>query len=747
MKRAILLLTCLILVVSCAPKPETPERFVEDGVEVVLNRLEPYEIKGEPSTFTLEREFAIDTERDEIAELGLTDINLHFDVDSAGNIYLACHKNADGMIFRFDREGNFVRSFLRKGQGPGELRGRNYGSLYITVDENDNIAISDFGNKLVVFGSEGELINENRIDSRTVCTVPLPNGNFLSYISILDGTGDFINQNPLTLLDDQFEAIKELDKQMVPNPIVGKRLKGSYHILSWSVSNSKIFSGFQERGYEIHVFDFDGNLVRKIKKEFHPVPVPEEYKKTFMEQFSAPIYDDIRNKIYFPDALPPFHAIFADDGDRLFVMTFEEGLNPGEFMYDIFDPDGVCTGRKSLNVYHDEVGIYAKMKDGRFYCLTEKDSGYKELVVSKVLWEQKKGKAGHAPSPEEYPDENIEIVKNSSEGLWGEDKHLKLEEELIIGKEYGDEKEMFRYLRGIAFDAEDNLYVNDSYELVIKIYDNQGKFIKSFGREGGGPGEFKTIDDIHYCSYDNLLYIADRMNNRIAQFSTDGTFLKAFKTSKFKARVEKISSFDDGNFVLTARRYGGNFADYRIMVVDHTFENVIAELKEDFPIHSLGMEMIPGFSDVGVISGMDLYYSSPSAYKIVLFDKNLAKYKIIQKSHPKMFSPQYVHGFYSDFNAIENLSMVNGKYIVGVSFTQTKDIPLFEQKLDLVNFVDKERRSGYQLDIFNSDFQFLKSVAVPAERRLAGIDSKGRLYFIENEPFPRIIRCAIELDL
>ena len=59
--------------------------------------------------------------------------------------------------------------------------------------------------------------------------------------------------------------------------------------------------------------------------------------------------------------MPPFHALFADDGDRLFVMTYEEGINPGEYMYDIFDPDGVCIGRS-----------------------------YKELFVSKVIWEQKK---------------------------------------------------------------------------------------------------------------------------------------------------------------------------------------------------------------------------------------------------------------------------------------------------------------------------------------------------------------------
>jgi outer membrane protein assembly factor BamB len=387
MKKMPYLLLVLIVFFSCAPEAEVPERVMEDGAEVVLNRLEPYKIKGEPTTFSIQKEFAIDTENDKIAELGLTDIGYYFDVDSQGNIYLAGYENTEGMIFKFDREGNFVHSFGRKGQGPGELQGRNYISLYLTVDRNDNIAVSDFGNKLVVFDKGGQMIDEKKIASGTVCTNPLPNGNFLSYISVMDASGEFINQNPLTLFSGEFEEIKELDKQMIPNPIVGKRLKGSYHVLSWSVSNGKIFTGFQERGYEISVFDFDGNLVRKIKKEFKPIPVPEDFKTEFMKQFEAPLFEPIRDKIYFPDAMPPYHAFFADDKGRLFVMTYEVGYNPGEFMHDIFDPDGTCIGRTSLKILHDESGLYAKMKNGRFYCLNEKDSGYKELIVSKVIWE------------------------------------------------------------------------------------------------------------------------------------------------------------------------------------------------------------------------------------------------------------------------------------------------------------------------------------------------------------------------
>jgi hypothetical protein len=228
MKKTIFLLLILLLFCFCAPNSEKVKKVIEDGVEVVLNHVEPYKIRGEPTTFALEEEFIIDTEKDEIAELGLTDIMVSFDVDTRGNIYLASHKNDESLIFQFDKDGNSIRSFARKGQGPGELRARIPGSLYLTVDHWGNIAASDFGNKLSIFGSRGDLIKETRIDSEMICAIPLENGNYLSYRRVLDPRSEFLNQNPLTLYNGDFEEIKELDKQMIPNPIIGKRLKGSF---------------------------------------------------------------------------------------------------------------------------------------------------------------------------------------------------------------------------------------------------------------------------------------------------------------------------------------------------------------------------------------------------------------------------------------------------------------------------------------------------------------------------------------
>jgi hypothetical protein len=56
-------------------------------------------------------------------------------------------------------------------------------------------------------------------------------------------------------------------------------------------------------------------------------------------------------------------------------------------MYDIFNSDGLFVGRKSLRIYHHPDGLFAMIKNGRLYCINEKESGYKEFVVYKVRWE------------------------------------------------------------------------------------------------------------------------------------------------------------------------------------------------------------------------------------------------------------------------------------------------------------------------------------------------------------------------
>lgn len=384
MKKLIYLALILSLFFYCAPKHEKVDIIIEDGVEVVVNHLEPYKVKGEPSTFALEKEFVINMERDDLTELGITEIE-SFDIDSEGNVYLVDLKGVENFIFKFGRNGNFIHSFGRKGQGPGELQRPST----LKIASLEEIAITDTtNNRLSIFGKDGNLIKEMTIDSNIRAMVPLDSEKYLVRMRIVDPSAEYLAQNALSLYNSEFEEIKELDLQKIPNPIVGKRLKGTYHIFSWSVSNRRIYTGYQERGYDIYVYDLEGNLLRKIKKEYKRIPVPEEYKRKYMEQFDAPIFEPIKGKIYFPGSMPPFHSFLVDDEGRLFVMTYEKGENAGEYIYDIFNDDGVFIGRKSLKIHHDPVGLYAKMKKGHLYCINEKESGYKKLVVYNMKWEE-----------------------------------------------------------------------------------------------------------------------------------------------------------------------------------------------------------------------------------------------------------------------------------------------------------------------------------------------------------------------
>ena len=74
MRKLIYLLSILSILLCCQPKQDKVERYMEDGVEVIANHLEPYKIKGEPGSLHLEEEFIIDFEGDDIAEIGMVNI-------------------------------------------------------------------------------------------------------------------------------------------------------------------------------------------------------------------------------------------------------------------------------------------------------------------------------------------------------------------------------------------------------------------------------------------------------------------------------------------------------------------------------------------------------------------------------------------------------------------------------------------------------------------------------------------------
>jgi len=364
MRKILCLIFLLCLFINCGTRKEGAKGF---------------------KSLSLEEEFTLDTERKDLAERNFVDIG-EFDVDSEGSIYIESEKSGENLIFKFDPKGSLIFSFAKKGQGPGEILDAT--SLY--VNDQDQVFIFDrMNSKTCLFSGEGNLIKEKKIDESFLEMCPLNNGNYLVRKSF-PATADYLQDESLMVVDPELKEVAKLDGRKVPNFITGKRMKASIYILSWAVSDELIFTGFQERGYKISVYDFKGNLIREIKKDYEPVPVTEEYKKAFMKLFNDPLFDrvrdQIRKNIYFPSSLPPFHSFISDDEGRLFVMTYKECDDPDDHMFDIFSKEGTFIGKAEISMSIENEGFNAEVTNDRFYCLREKESGYRELVVSRMKW-------------------------------------------------------------------------------------------------------------------------------------------------------------------------------------------------------------------------------------------------------------------------------------------------------------------------------------------------------------------------
>lgn len=363
------LIFCFFLFICCGKKQGQVERAFENGVEVVINHLEPYKI-NKTSSLALEEKFKIDTERDDIINLGLAHI-LGFEVNSRGEIFFLGFVNKGNFIFKFDENGKYVKSFGFKGEGPGELGNPRY----ILLDREDHIVISDFGRyPLNKYDKDGLFISGYEITRNAVKVTSGPKTSLL----VLENSFDPVNSKQsfsLKLLNSDLKEISVLDGYSFK--MEREKFRAIEPIFCWSASRDNIYVANEDKGYEIWVYDFQGKLVRKIRKEYRKNLISESDKKEMLNH----VPNNLRHIAYFPECYPPVRSLVAGDDGMLLVSTFEKGNSPGDFMLDIFNQEGVFIGRKSLNIHVWEGQLWARIKGHKFYCLREKDSGYLELAI------------------------------------------------------------------------------------------------------------------------------------------------------------------------------------------------------------------------------------------------------------------------------------------------------------------------------------------------------------------------------
>jgi len=111
---------------------------------------------------------------------------------------------------------------------------------------------------------------------------------------------------------------------------------------------------------------------------------------------------------------------------------------------------------------------------------------------------------------------------------------------------------------GMAYDPVGRqLFVADTRDHDIKVFDEQGHFVQSIGQRGEAVGEFNF--PTHLAFHDGRLYITDAMNARIQILDSSGEFITAFgKRGLFIGNIphpKGVGVDGDGNIYVSESYY------------------------------------------------------------------------------------------------------------------------------------------------------------------------------------------------
>jgi DNA-binding beta-propeller fold protein YncE len=108
------------------------------------------------------------------------------------------------------------------------------------------------------------------------------------------------------------------------------------------------------------------------------------------------------------------------------------------------------------------------------------------------------------------------------------------------------------------------LYVSDTNNKQVQVFDTSGSFIFKFGKEGDGEGEFMFPYGITGDKEGNI-YVADMYNGNISIFDKKGKFISYFKEADTKNPVIKSPG---GIRIFDEKLYATDIEQHKVFIFD-----------------------------------------------------------------------------------------------------------------------------------------------------------------------------------
>jgi hypothetical protein len=335
------LLATVLLFGALAACSKTPDRWkgrieLKDGIQIAHNPRDPISTE---EVLSLKADLTLGQESTQPGAVSFHNLLPYgcVDTDAEGNIYVL-----DGgayLVFSFDSQGRRLKTFGRKGQGPGEFRSPDC----LKAMSDGTIEIVDSASrKLLTFSGDGTLLKEGSlVDFPEFARPAIDDAG-----GIVAMTTEFGPRTKLALIRipaDLKTVVRFSDAETRP-VFDGSTINVFFPQFEFTVSSrGQVIWGFQDK-YLVTVSRLDGRVVRKITKEYDPVVLTEGTAQARVKRMLAGRTAPLNFKIDHPPSYWPFYALITDEKGRLIARTPEKTAD-GKAFHDVFDEGGRFLGR------------------------------------------------------------------------------------------------------------------------------------------------------------------------------------------------------------------------------------------------------------------------------------------------------------------------------------------------------------------------------------------------------------------
>ncbi len=290
-------------------------------------------------------------------------------IDEKEDIFILDTRN--GKVLRFDKSGKFIKSFGRRGMGPGETQAP--GGIACA---NNKVYLADqAGRKIVVLDYDGKYLKTiTKDDGMPDNFIRLQDGKFAGIeFGYRKEKSMEVDELKFTLYDSNFAALKLLNqKDIIFDP---KNMEDAYLAFQRYTASSKgIFvASTNSNDYQIDFFDLNGEQKYRIKKAHLKVPYTEKEINTLKNWISRTAnikVSNLKNKYKYA-----VQALYTDGKDRVWAVEPWQGATPDSLSFNIFE-DGIFLKKVKLKLpldYYFQLPTSLYFYKNKIYVLNKTD--------------------------------------------------------------------------------------------------------------------------------------------------------------------------------------------------------------------------------------------------------------------------------------------------------------------------------------------------------------------------------------